>query len=92
MAYLEIRLITFSWPSLDIVLVPHAYHKWSNPNLTLDDYRVILSCHVAQSNCFNQMVEGKRKYLFQKIFKKIQMMPDVTFLSYHMKTNYWCAL
>ncbi len=39
------------------------------------------------------MVEGDQKYLFDKIFQKIQMMPHVTFfLSYHMRTNYWCAL
>jgi hypothetical protein len=34
-----------------------AYHKWSNPKLTLNDYRAILSCHVAQSSCFNRTVE-----------------------------------
>jgi hypothetical protein len=25
-----------------------AYHKWSNPKLTLDDYKAILNCHLAQ--------------------------------------------
>jgi hypothetical protein len=29
------------------------------------------------------MVEGKQK-LFGKIFRKIQMMPHVTFLGYHV--------
>jgi hypothetical protein len=42
--------------------------KWPNPKLTLNDYREILSCHVAQFNCFNWMVE-KKNYL-AKYFKK----------------------
>ncbi len=36
-----------------------AYHKWSNPKLTLNGYKAILSCHVAQSSYFNRMVEKK---------------------------------
>ncbi len=59
-------------------------HKWSNPKLTLDDYKAILSWHVAQSSYLNKMVEEKWKYLFGKIFQKIQMMPCVTFLGYHV--------
>jgi hypothetical protein len=47
-----------------------AYHKWSNLTLTLNDYKAILSCHMAQFSCFNQMVEEKGKYLFGKIFQK----------------------
>jgi hypothetical protein len=44
-----------------------AYHKWSNFKPTLNAYRAILICHVAQSNCFNQMV-GKKNCL-AKYFK-----------------------
>jgi hypothetical protein len=47
-------------------------HKWSNPKLTLDHYKAILSCHVAQFSYFNKMVEEKWKYLFGKIFQKIK--------------------
>jgi hypothetical protein len=43
----------------------------------------ILGHHMAQSKHFNWMVE-KKKYLFGKYFEKLQMMPRVTFLSYHM--------
>jgi len=63
-------------------------HKWSNLKLTLDDYKAILSCHVALSSYFNKMVEEKWKYLFGKIFQKFQMMPCVTFLGYHVWSNY----
>jgi len=45
-----------------------AYRKWSNPKLTLDGYRAILSCHVAHSSCFNKMVEEK-KIIWQNILK-----------------------
>jgi hypothetical protein len=46
-----------------------AYHMWSNPKLTLDDYKEILSCHMAQYSYLNQMVEEKkRNFLFGKIF------------------------
>ncbi len=44
-----------------------AYHKWSNLQPTLNDYRAILSCHVAQSSCFNHMVE--KIYIWQNISK-----------------------
>jgi hypothetical protein len=47
-----------------------AYHKWSNLKLTLNDYKAILSCHMAQSSCFNWMVEGGKKYIFYKMFQK----------------------
>jgi hypothetical protein len=46
-----------------------AYHKWSNLKLTLNDYKAILSCHMAQSSCFNWMVEGGKKNYFAKCFK-----------------------
>ncbi len=46
-----------------------AYHKWSNPKLTLNDYRAILSCHMAQSSCFNKMVEKKEICIWQNISK-----------------------
>jgi hypothetical protein len=42
-------------------------HKWSNPKLTLNDYRAILSCHVTQFSCFNWMV-GKQ-IIWKNIFK-----------------------
>jgi hypothetical protein len=45
-----------------------AYHKWYNPKLTQDDYKAILSCHMAQFSCFNQKVEKKNK--IKKILKK----------------------
>jgi hypothetical protein len=46
-----------------------AYHKWSNPKLTPDDYNAILSCHVAQSSCFNWMVEEKIYIYLEKYFE-----------------------
>jgi hypothetical protein len=44
-----------------------AYHKWSNLKLTLSDNKGILSCHMAQSSCFNWMVEKKEIFVWQYI-------------------------
>jgi hypothetical protein len=44
----------------------------------------ILGHQVAQFNYFHRMVQEKGEYLFGKIFEKIQMMPCVTFLGYHV--------
>jgi hypothetical protein len=42
---------------------------WSNPKLTLNDYKAILSCHVAQFSYFNRMVEKKEIFVCQNISK-----------------------
>jgi hypothetical protein len=69
-----------------------AYHKWSNLKLTLDDYRarflklpcgIILGHHVAQSSCFNWMVE--KNFVWQNM-SKFQMILCVAFLG---RTHPW---
>jgi hypothetical protein len=61
-----------------------AYHKWSNLKLTINDYREIFNCHMAQSSCFNRMVEI---YIWQNILKNSNdatcqffMLPHVNIL------------
>jgi hypothetical protein len=44
----------------------------------------ILGHHMASSSCFNQMVEETKEVFIWQNISKIQMMPCVTFLSYHV--------
>ncbi len=72
-----------------------AYHKWSNPKLTLNGYKEILSCHVAQSSCYNRMVE--KIYIWKNILKNVNdamcqffRLPHVNIFGVHYSRKCSC--
>jgi len=67
-----------------------AYHKWSNLKLTLNDYKAILNCHMAQSSCFNEWLKNIYLFIWQNVLKNPNDVMN-HILNYHMWTNYWWA-